>query len=79
MKFSNLEIKRNYHTKSGQFEYTGTLSMVGEYGYVSVNLSEQTIKAILAATSVDASALFRGAALQASAELADAAEVSTDA
>lgn len=79
MKFSNLEIKRNYYAKQGEFEYSGILSMTGECGYGSVNLSDQTIKAILALTAVDAAALFQGAALQATAELADAAEVSTDA
>lgn len=79
MKFSSLEIKRNYYAKQGEFEYTGTLFMTGEFGSVNVNLSEQTIKAVLAATSVDASALLRGAALQATAELTDLAEVSSDA
>lgn len=79
MKLSTLEIKPNYGAKQGEFPYQGTLSMLGELGYVSVNLSEQTIKAILALTAADASALFRGAALQATAELGDLAEVVSDA
>jgi hypothetical protein len=79
MKFSNLEIKPNYGAKPGEFPYQGTLSLIGGLGYGSVNLSEQTIKAILALTAVDASALFRGAALQATSELGDLADVTTDA
>lgn len=79
MKFANLEIKRNYYAKDGQFPYEGTLTMSGELGYSSVKLSDQAIRAILAIAAPDATALFQGAALQSVAELRGLAEVTTDA
>lgn len=79
MKLSSIEIKPAYGKQPGEFPYEGKVLMYGESGMLSVTLSQETVRRVMSAVAVDATALIRSAEMQAQAELHDLADVTTEA